>query len=985
MSKSRPDDAPREPQDPDSPDLVNSATDPLRALVAECLARIEREGDDAIERMCESHPEHASSLRRRIDRLKRIGLVDTKEGPKEFPEKLGEFRLIRPLGGGGMGIVYLAEQEGLGRQVALKLIRPEHLYFPGAKERFRRECESVARLQHQGIVPIYTVGEENGIPYFAMEYVAGKTLAQCLEVLRQVGEQSHDADSLLRILAGGEESDSKAERASSSSGTHVLRGRWVEVCLRIVREVAIALDHAHERGVLHRDLKPSNILITKSGRVMLFDFGLALSRDATRLTQSGALVGSMPYMAPEQVRGRVDDIGPATDVYGLGVTLYEMMTLALPFRSKLSDELQREILEGRPDPPSQLNSTIPWDAETVCLTAIDSDPNRRYRSASDFARDLTNVLEHRPIAAKRPGALLRIHRFTQRRPALSVALGLGFLLLVGGPALFGILERQRRLEVNELNSQLGESLREATAQRKEAQDNFEKAIAAVDLMLSEVGSRELENVPLMEGVRRRLLERALDFYRSFLADRGDDVEVLRRAADALRRMGSIELSLGQDEAASKHLDEALQRFDALAKISRNPNDEMSAIVVKTNLARLELMGMTENSASATIEDLRHRLEERVAAQPEDLLAQIELARTYYLEGALLRTRSDLPGAEKAFRAATDRAESLTAKANRELDVVDWWSDLGLAIMQQEDAYPARTSDIEQVLTRALAVANAVIEREPEAVDSRLSKVIVLQNLAGHYRRLERLDDAEKVYRDLLADLEEITTQFPERIESRRELAHTLNNLGLICELGKRTPEAEEYYGKAVERLRALRTALPAQAEIAAHLGIAHMNHAICANMRGDRSLEIDRLKEARKSLREAIDLNPSNDRWRLDLFNALGGLEGACFALGRHAEVAAFAAEATDVYAKEPRHATRPAMFTVRAIALAKEDSSLSAAEREVAVKRYGDQAVALMRKAKELGFSQFAQMFEAPEIALLDGNEEFAKFKAEIERDDPR
>lgn len=984
MSKSFPDDAPRDPREPDSPDLVNSATDPLRALVAECLARIEREGDDAIDRMCESHPEHASALRRRIDRLKRIGLVDTKEGPKEFPEKLGEFRLIRPLGGGGMGIVYLAEQEGLGRQVALKLIRPEHLYFPGAKERFRRECESVARLQHQGIVPIYTVGEENGIPYFAMEYVAGKTLAQCLEVLRQVGEQSHDADSLLRILADGEASEPKPDRASSSSGTHVLRGRWVEVCLRIVREVAIALDHAHERGVLHRDLKPSNILITKSGRVMLFDFGLALSRDATRLTQSGALVGSMPYMAPEQVRGKVDEIGPATDVYGLGVTLYELMTLALPFRAKLSDELQREILEGRPDPPSQLNSAIPWDAETVCLTAIDSDPNRRYRSAAEFARDLTNVLEHRPITAKRPGALLRIHRFTQRRPALSVALGLGFLLLVGGPALFGILERQRRLEVNALNSKLAESLREATEQRKEAQANFEKAIASVDLMLSEVGSRELENIPLMEGVRRRLLERALDFYRSFLVDRGEDVEVLRRAADALRRIGSIEISLGQDTVARQHLDEALQRFDDLSNRTQSPLDEMAAIAVKSSLSQLELMGMTQNSARATIDDLRSRLERRVAQYPDDLAAQLELARTFYFEGAFLRARSDLAGAEQAFRAATKRSDQLATKLGREPEVVDWWSDLGLAIMQQENAYPDRATEIEQVLTRALAVANAEIEREPEAVDSRLSKVVVLQNLAGHYRRLERLDDAEKVYRDLLADLESITTQFPERIESRRELAHTLNNLGLICELGKRTPEAEEYYGKAVERLTALRMALPSQAEIAAHLGIAHMNHAICANMRGDRSLEIDRLKEARRSLREAIDMNPSNDRWRLDLFNALGGLEGACLALARHLDVVTYATEATEVYAKEPRHATRPAMFIVRAIALAKDDESLTAAEREVTVKRYGDQAVKLMRKAKELGFSQFPEMFQAPEIAVLDGNEEFAKFKAEIEQDSP-
>ena len=250
------------------------------------------------------------------------------------PERLGPFRLGELLGGGGMGVVYRATEDELDREGALKIIRPEHLYFPGARERFRREVETIAGLQHPGIVPVYVVGEQDGVPYLAMECIEGCTLA---DVLRRARGRAagHLTGRDFAQLVDSDRSGGPGGDANTSGD--LFAGTWEQVCLRIVARVAEALEHAHQRGVLHRDLKPSNVMVTAgdverggASRVMLFDFGLATTSRATRLTRSGAHLGSLPYMSPEQTAG-TEHLGPATDVYSLGVTLYELLTLKPAF------------------------------------------------------------------------------------------------------------------------------------------------------------------------------------------------------------------------------------------------------------------------------------------------------------------------------------------------------------------------------------------------------------------------------------------------------------------------------------------------------------------------------------------------------------------------------------------------------------------------------------------------------------------------------
>jgi serine/threonine protein kinase len=229
------------------PEKRQSDGEELRHLVAQCLDLLESRGEAAIDELCRAHPRQESELRRRIEGLRAVGLIEPHGSParEEIPERLGEFRLLSRLGGGGMGVVYVARQEPLGREVALKLIRPEQLFFPGARERFRREIETIARLQHPGIVPVHTVGEEKGIPYFAMERVIGCTLADAMDRLRERDPASLDGSDLARAIAAC--TPAADEKDSGLGASWAFTGSYVDACLHMIRQAAEALEHAHRR------------------------------------------------------------------------------------------------------------------------------------------------------------------------------------------------------------------------------------------------------------------------------------------------------------------------------------------------------------------------------------------------------------------------------------------------------------------------------------------------------------------------------------------------------------------------------------------------------------------------------------------------------------------------------------------------------------------------------------------------------------------
>lgn len=381
--------------------------DPLDALLVRCLEDPPEQQDATLERLCAEQPEQARALRRRHAFLRETGLLQAAASQPSIPARIGGYRVLRLLARGGMGVVYLAEQESLGRQVALKRIRPELLDAPGARERFRREALATSLLDHPGICPVLEVGESEGAPYLVLRYVPGRPLDQVLEAERQSGAIPDPRTVTARI-----------------------------------EKVARALAAAHARGLVHRDVKPGNIQIGEDGEPVLLDFGLSLLLEGEHpgMTATGAVLGTPAYLAPEQLAGG-GQVGPATDVYALGVVLHECLTLRAPFAAQSRESLYRRILQGRPEPARRRNRRIPADLQVVLDVALDPDPHRRYPSASEFADDLARVLCAQPIAARPLPLWLRARRWCQRNPFAATAL---FVLGAGLCTTLGLAMELRR-------------------------------------------------------------------------------------------------------------------------------------------------------------------------------------------------------------------------------------------------------------------------------------------------------------------------------------------------------------------------------------------------------------------------------------------------------------------------------------------------------------------------------------------------------------
>ncbi|HET6203666.1 MAG TPA: protein kinase [Planctomycetota bacterium] len=479
---------------------------PDERAYAEYLDALLRGATDDLDAFLGRHPLVSGALRSRLEALHRMLAGDGDPAATErvpvpaagdLPlERIGDFRLIKRLGQGGMGVVYLAEQESLRRLVALKVLRPEQAGAFEAGTRFEREVQAIAKLRHPNIVTVFANGEEKGIRYFAMELVPGKGL-----------------DERLREAAA------RGERVP------------IPTVLRWVAQIARALQCAHEAGIVHRDVKPSNVWIAADGRATLVDFGLARDVRAATLTVTGEFRGTPYYASPEQVAAKRVPIDARTDVYSLGVTLFECVTGRVPFEGETTEQVFAQILLEEPPAPRRLNPSIPRDLETVILEAIEKDPGRRYATAGAFAEDLEALLEVRPIRARPAGAATRVGKWARRNRgwAATGAAGLLALLAVGGI----------RLEEN----------REASRSRsREVANAIDEARARLAGYRNDrARAKEIESA--IEPLEFALKRRFLDWEEEARRMRGED------AARALRR------SLEQEFATIEDLLNRGQRLD----------------------------------------------------------------------------------------------------------------------------------------------------------------------------------------------------------------------------------------------------------------------------------------------------------------------------------------------------------------------------------------------------------------------------------------
>jgi serine/threonine protein kinase/WD40 repeat protein len=450
----------------------------LDRIAEEFAERFRRGERPSLHEYTQRYPELATEIREVFPAMVEMECAEAVIEPPAAPlQQLGDYRLLREIGRGGMGVVYEAEQASLGRRVALKVLTGAR-GDARALERFRREARAAAQLHHTNIVPVFEVGEHDHVCFYAMQYIQGQGLDQVIAELRQlrsassrhqpptrVGDQQTvdaAAPGLARCLLTGHfavhdltaatidaprpaqdlrspdnrsapkpprTEPTKTDVASSAMlpgqtelstvGTH--HRHFFESIARIGQQTASALAHAHERGVVHRDIKPSNLLLDASGIVWVTDFGLAKTEDAD-LTGPGDILGTFRYMPPERFTGRSDS---RSDIYSLGLTLYELLVLRPAFQSCDRATLVSEITSNEPPRPRSLDRRIPRDLETIVLKAIAKDPARRYQTAADMAEDLRRFLDGEPIRARRTSLVERARLWSRRHPALA-----GFYLVL---------------------------------------------------------------------------------------------------------------------------------------------------------------------------------------------------------------------------------------------------------------------------------------------------------------------------------------------------------------------------------------------------------------------------------------------------------------------------------------------------------------------------------------------------------------------------
>jgi tetratricopeptide (TPR) repeat protein len=428
-----------------------------------------------------------------------VGVLTTIEAASP-PAVVPGFRLERELGRGGMGVVYLATQDGLNRQVALKMVLSGDHASATEKRRFLAEAEAVAAVRHPGVVQVFDFGTHDGRPYFALEFLPGGSLTARL-----------NGTPLPPREAAG-----------------------------LVEQIARAVQAAHDAGVIHRDLKPGNILFDAAGAPKVTDFGLARKGDTqSGLTATGAVLGTPSYMAPEQAEGR-KDVGPAADVYAVGAVLYECLTGRPPFRAATPLETIHQVLKDEPVPPSRFSPKLPRDVETICLKCLSKDPRKRYPTAGAVADDLNRFLTGEPIVARPATVLEKYWRAIRRRPlvhSLVILTCISIGVAVG--TLTGSVKNLRRKQ-----EQLEKEKAAADAARHLAHARLEKAIEAVDKMLTRVNTERWAANPALQDERRQVLEDAVAFYSGFTGDDSNDPLVRREAAKAHTRVAGAYLAFG---------------------------------------------------------------------------------------------------------------------------------------------------------------------------------------------------------------------------------------------------------------------------------------------------------------------------------------------------------------------------------------------------------------------------------------------------------
>ena len=936
-----------------------------------------------------TQPENGSGLEETVDReaSDSPGPVEARRAAASgsIPSSPSRYRSLRPLAKGGLGEVFVAYDEELGREVALKEIQGRHVNHPESRARFLIEAEVTGGLEHPGIVPVYGLGQyPDGRPYYAMRFIRGRTLKEAIDAY-------HDNEGR------------KRDPGESSLELRALLNRVIDVCH--------ALAYAHTRGILHRDIKPANIMLGGFGETLVVDWGLAKSVDRPEThhdpdlrplrplsagasgsgTMYGSAVGTPNFMSPEQAAGALDKLGPASDVYSIGATLYYMLVGRPPFHEPQIAVLLNKVRQGQFPRPRAVNRKVPAALEAICLKAMALRPEDRYRTARALADDLEHWLADEPVSVYREPWTVRLARWARRHRTLvttSAALVLAALVALSiGTVL--IRREQARTEAN-----------------------FRLARDAVDQMLSRLGEVELADVPQMEQVRRRMLDKALTFYESFLAERGTDRSIRQETSRANLRLGDIEEMLGDypaaeaayqraialctslvaaqpaDTDARRDLASARHKLGVLLKKSNrfteseralreaqslreqlvaaspdNPDDqrdEMDSVYqLGTVLARLGHLKEVAAAYTAAV-DTERKL---AAAHPDQRDYPRKLGRYLNNRGILLRNTSttDQRPAEASFREALELQKPLAEKsptvAGLQWERARTTSNLASTLVETQgpaQAVPVYREAFDQLKRLADDFPSVPdYQNELAIVSFNLGSTLLKQAGGGETQKdhddadrlrneaSEPLDAAAVIYRNLIQP-----EKFPHRPDYRQKLAQAERKRGMLLASSLQTAEAETAFRAAVKELKELETQYPQVPEYQSDLGVALQNLAFNQLARKQPAEARSFSDESIGHHRVALKSNPKDPFSQQYLLDVYFDLEVALKQLGDHAGMADAADELLRLLPNDPRATYRSARMLDASASLAAAATDMPEAKRQQVVMTRTDLALNRLKQA---------------------------------------
>jgi serine/threonine protein kinase len=744
-----------------------SATDdrnPVEVLAEELVARYRAGERPSIAELAARYPDLAGEIEELfpaallLEEVKGLSCPGAARVPvPPMLEQLGDYRIVREIGRGGMGIVYEAEQVSLHRRVALKVL-PAHLRLaPEQLERFQREARAAGALHHSNIVPVFGVGEDAGLHYYVMQLISGEGLDRVLaRLLRHHGGPAHDTEVITarrarRVRPTTAISLQEPPLAALSATSTVPEGpapgfpspecpTYYRRVAQLGLQAAEALACAHGQGILHRDVKPANLLLDERGTLWVTDFGLAKHLTGEDLTRPGEMAGTLRYSAPERFQGASD---ARADLFSLGLTLYEFLALHPAYDATDPAQLLLQVTQARIVRPRARNPAVPRDLETVVLKALAADPTQRYASAAELAADLARFLADRPVKARRASAVEHVLRWCRRNPAVSALSAALLLACVVG--FTGVVWKWREAAANLAQATLatqattraleGEEAerKRADGQRRLAEGNLDVALLAFERIAgrlaptrpsADLDDDEGQDAPVISAEAAAILEDLVGFYERFAATNSGDPRLRRDTARALRQVGTIRLRLGQYPQAVQ----ALRRSASLGGSKAGPlerarlHNELGMALRGTGR-----IGEADKEHQRALDELQ-----KVPQAPAEV--RHEQARAHNLLGTLHLRMQKLDPAEESQRTALGLLAKLVEQDARRPEFrhtqARAYHDLSLVLRLRD-----HWDEAGEASSKALAILEALAADFPTVPDYRAELAEIL--LAIHPRLLPR--------------------------------------------------------------------------------------------------------------------------------------------------------------------------------------------------------------------------------------------------------